>query len=191
MFVWWGSNQIWSYHSSSTNNHLHYLLVYNGNVNNVTVFSVCHSRQVNVVTWFLALPVHIEKHIDFREGDIYEYMSSSWYHVLVISPAGCISKFTSWAIIEELSVRRRLRTFLINWGRKTCVKHCYVELSSWYEFWFAITCIDMNAILDLSTAIQQFYKWFRLPVNGSTEENIFYWNATTGNNSNTDVFLLR
>ena len=34
-------------------------------------------------------------------------------------------------------------------------KYCYVDLSS-YEIWFAITCIDMNVILDLSTRIQQF-----------------------------------
>ena len=42
-------------------------------------------------------------------------------------------KFTGWAIIEELSIRRRLRTFLISWGLKTRVKHCHVDLSSWYE----------------------------------------------------------
>ena len=65
-------------------------------------------------------------------------------------------KFTGWAIIEELSIRRRLRTFLISWGLKTRVKHCYVDLSSWYELWFAIICINMDVILGLSTAIQQF-----------------------------------
>ena len=34
---WTGEDQlqIWSSHSSSTNNHLHYQLVYNGNANNV------------------------------------------------------------------------------------------------------------------------------------------------------------
>ena len=69
----------------------------------------------------------------------------------------CISKFTRWAIIEELSIRRRLRTFLISWEQKTRVKHCYVDLSSWHELWFAIIlCVVMNVILDLSTAIQQF-----------------------------------
>ena len=68
----------------------------------------------------------------------------------------CISEFTGWAIIEELSIRRRLRTFRISWGQKTRVKHCYVDLSSWYELWFAIICIDMDVILVLSTEIQQF-----------------------------------
>ena len=60
--------------------------------------------------------------------------------------------------MEELSIRRRLRTFLISWGQKTNVKHCNVDLSLWYELWFAIICIDMDVILDLSTAIQQFYE---------------------------------
>ena len=42
-------------------------------------------------------------------------------------------KFTGWAIIEGLSICRRLRTFIISWGLKTRVKHCHVDLSSWYE----------------------------------------------------------
>ena len=66
------------------------------------------------------------------------------------------SEFTGWAIIEELSMRRRLHTFLISWGQKTRVKHCYVDLSWWYELWFAIIFIGMDVILDLSTTIQQF-----------------------------------
>ena len=49
-----------------------------------------------------------------------------------------------------------VRTFLISWGQKTRIKYCYVDLSSWYEVWFAIICIGMNVILDLSTTIQQF-----------------------------------
>ena len=49
--------QIWGSHSSSTNNHLHYvLLVDDGNVN---IFSVCHSRKVTVASWFLVLPIDI------------------------------------------------------------------------------------------------------------------------------------
>ena len=34
------------------------------------------------------------------------------------------------------------------------LKHCYVDLSLWYELRFTMTCIDMNVILDLSTWIQ-------------------------------------
>ena len=69
-------------------------------------------------------------------------------------------KFTGWAIIEELSIRRRPRIFLVSWGQKNRVKYCYVDLSSWYGFWFAIICIDMNVILDFSIAIQQFRDGF-------------------------------
>ena len=45
----------------------------------------------------------------------------------------------------------------------------------------------------LSTTIQQFQRRLRLPErNGSTRENLsFYWNTMTGNNSSTDVPLLR
>ena len=68
---------------------------------------------------------------------LYRYILNSWHHNLTISP--CISKFTRWAIIEELSKRRRLRTYLINRGQKTRVKHCYVDFLSWYDFWFAIS----------------------------------------------------
>ena len=68
------------------------------------------------------------------------------------------------------------------------------DLSSWYEFWFAIICIDMNVILDRSTTIQQFQRRFRLPNwpgKWSNTRNPFYWNTTTGNNSSTDRSLLR
>ena len=103
----------------------------------------------------------------------------------------CISKFTGLAIVEELSIRRRLGTFLISRGQKMRVKHCYADLSSWCEFWFAIICIDMNVILDLSNTIQQFQRWFLLPVNGPSQRILFYWNTTAGNNSSTDESLLR
>ena len=84
------------------------------------------------------------------------YMSSSSYNIVTISPSVPVgSEFTGWAIIE-LSIRRRLRTFLISWGQKTCVKHCYVDLLSWYQLWLAIIYINMDVIFDLSTAIQKF-----------------------------------
>ena len=103
-----------------------------------------------------------------------------------------LSKFTGWAIMEELSIRRRhsrllpiCDAFFIQRGhrrslpigeesddghrikralyigikrlwsttphisgqlgtKKNRVKYCYVDLSSWYGFWFAIICIDLN-----------------------------------------------
>ena len=71
-----------------------------------------------------------------------------------------LSKFTGWAIIQELSKRRRVRRFLNSWGQRAHVKPYNIDLSSWYEFWFALICIDMNAISALSTAIQQFRDGF-------------------------------
>ena len=92
----------------------------------------------------------------------------------------CKSEFTGWAIIEELSIRRRLRTFLISWGQKTHVKHCNVDLSSWYELWFAIICIDMDVILDFyhnPTILETvLIAWVNT-------ENVSHWNTTTWNNS--------
>ena len=38
---------------------------------------------------------------------------------------------------------------------ETRMKHCYVDLSSWHKFWFAIICIDMDVFSNLSTAIAQ------------------------------------
>ena len=69
-------------------------------------------------------------------------------------------KFNGWAMIEELSIRRRVRRFLSSWGQRVRVKHYNIDLSSWYEFWFALICIDMNVISALSTAIQQFRDGF-------------------------------
>ena len=97
-------------------------------------------------------------------------------------------KFTGWAMIEDLAIRRRPGTFLISRRqKKTRVKYCYVDLSSWYGFWFAIICIDMNVILDF------FYRnpTILQTVNRSTRSTFFYWKTTTGNNSNIDVSLLR
>ena len=77
------------------------------------------------------------------------------------------------------------------------VKHCYTDLASWYEFWFAIICIDMGIILDLSTTVPQFQRRFQLPVklNGpgkwANMNNLFYWTTMTGNYSSTDGSLLK
>ena len=40
-------------------------------------------------------------------------------------------------------------------GQKTHDKHCYADLLSWYEFWFAIICVDMNVISDLFTGVHR------------------------------------
>ena len=70
------------------------------------------------------------KSISIIESVIYIYISIC--RVLGINDLSH-RKFTGWAIIEELSIRWRLRTFLISWGLKTRVKHSHVDLSSWYK----------------------------------------------------------
>ena len=56
------------------------------------------------------------------------------------------------------------------------VKHFNVDLSSWYEFWFAIIYIDVNVIWAPSTAMQQFRasfdcKWVIMDL---IENSLFY-----------------
>ena len=95
-------------------------------------------------------------------------MSTSWHHILAISAPvhieiyrvgdnrGPVNTSTTRPISDQL-------------GTKTYVKYCYVDLSSWYGFWFAILCIDMNIILYFSIAVQQFRdgKWVNT-------ENVFF-----------------
>ena len=113
---------------------------------------------------------------------IYIYMSRSCHYILTIYPS--ISAFTGWAIIEELSIRWRLRTCLISWGQETRVKHCYVDLSSWYELRFAIICIDMEVIFYCNPTFLG-----TVSIAWVNTDNLFYWN-TTWNNSSTDASLL-
>ena len=86
-----------------------------------------------------------------------------------------LSKFTGWAIIEELSIRRRVRRFLSSWGQRARVKHYNIDLSSWYEFWFALICIDMNVISPLTTAIQQFKRRFQCRRKTCMVHQTFVW----------------
>ena len=98
-------------------------------------------------------PIDIENKSTIENINIYIYAYIAMYRVFgiiffAIPPAenSGISKSTGWAIIEELSIRRPVRTFLVSWGQTTSVKHGYVDLSSSYEFWFPIIFIDMNVI---------------------------------------------
>ena len=58
-----------------------------------------------------------------------------------------VNMLTSPRISEQLGTRAR-------------VKHYNIDLSSWYEFWFALICIDMNIISAPTTTIQQFRDGF-------------------------------
>ena len=146
----------------------------NGNINILTHFS-SHSRQVYIATWVFVLPIDKENPYRLSRGwyiYIYIYVEFLASHFGDLSR--CISKFTGWATKEELSIRRRLHTFLISCGQKTHVKHCYVDVSSWCDFWFAMICISINIILDLSTTIRDGFD--SLPVYGSTRDFFFKYN---------------
>ena len=96
-------------------------------------------------------------------------------------------------MIEEMSIRRQVRKFFNSRAQKTRLKHYNVDLSSWYEFWFAIICIDTNIILVLSATIQQcrdsliVSKWINLEFMWS---RLFYWTTRIWKNSTTNVFCL-
>ena len=91
-----------------------------------------------------------------------------------------LSKFTGWAIKEELSIRRRPRTFLVSWGQNrhdmgSGLKQ-YVLI--WTSFWIFLS--QSNNLETVSVVSM-----------GQHGESFLYWNTTTGNNSSADVFLLR
>ena len=72
-----------------------------------------------------------------------------------------ISKSTGWAIIEELSIRRRVRTFLVSWGQTTLVKKllCRFIVKLWVLVSNNIHRYERN-FLPQST---NFRETFRLP----------------------------
>ena len=151
-----------------------------------------HSRQVNVTTWFLVLLTDKENTIDYREGDIY-------IHIYIIveflaSHFSDLSRFTGWTIIEELSVRRRLRIFLISWGQKTQAKACKTLLC-----WF-IVMIRVLVCNNMYQYEHHFGSFYHNPTILDTvsihcqqmgQHGRFFLNTTTGNNFGTDVSLLR
>ena len=137
-------------------------------------------------------PIDIENKSTIENIDIYiciyRYILSFWHHIFAIPPAenGGISKSTGWAIIEELSIRRRVHTFLVSWGQTTRVKHCYVDLSSSYEFWFPIIFIDMNIIHQIVETVsiasmQSRYvsRWMSTRTSLRIFLFFIYWNTTT------------
>ena len=151
---------------------------------------------------FLVLPMDIANPYRLlRVWYIYiereRHMSSFWHHILAISPAVCqngSSRFTGWAIIEELSIRQRLHTFLISWGQTE--NACKTLLCQFIVMIWVLVCNNMYryqhhfGLFYRNPTILEMVSM--LPANGSTWENFcFYWNTMTGNNSITDVSLLR
>ena len=88
--------------------HQYSTLVYDGNVN---IFSVCHSRQVNVATWILVLPIDIAN--PYRLSSVtYIYIERErhicfWHHILAISPAVCQNGSQMFIEIYRVGDNRR------------------------------------------------------------------------------------
>ena len=61
---------------------------------------------------------------------MYIYIYIHIYVEFLASHFNDLSKFTVWAIIEELSIRRRLAHLWLVGDKKIRVKYCYVDLSS-------------------------------------------------------------
>ena len=89
--------------------HQYSTLVYDGNVN---IFSVCHSRQVNVATWILVLPIDIANPYRLSSVTyIYIYIKRHiyfWHHILAISPAVCQNGSQMFIEIYRVGDNRRI-----------------------------------------------------------------------------------
>ena len=112
----------------------------------LTYFS-SHSRQVNVATWFLVLPIDKENPYRLSRGwYIYIYiiyMSSSWHHILAISPVekieiyrvgdnrGTVNTSTSPHISDQLGTENACLTLLSWFIVMTWVLVC--NNMYWYE----------------------------------------------------------
>ena len=77
-------------------------------------------KQRKCEKWCNQVELIYKIHIDYREV-VYIYILYHIYVEFLASHFNDLSKFTGWAIIEELSIRRRPCTFLVTWGqRKSC-----------------------------------------------------------------------
>ena len=119
--------------------------------------------------------------------DMYKW--SYWHHTFS-NPSHCI-EIHRWAIIEELSIRPTVRTFMISWGQKTRVKCWFIVMiwglvykyMYWYERHFGSFYRDPTILETVSIASQ----W----VNTDWLKSCFWWTTTKGNITSTNVTMLR
>ena len=94
----------------------------------ISTYFSSYSRQVNVATCFLVLPIEKENPYDYWEGEyiwIYNIntnMSSSWHHILAISPAvkiyrvgdnrRTVNTLTTQHISDQLGTENACKTLL-------------------------------------------------------------------------------
>ena len=158
----------------------------------ISTYFSSYSRQVKVATCFLVLPFDKENRYDYWEGDyiyiynIYTNMSSSWHHILAISPAVEIHRLGDNRRTVNTSTTPHISDQL---GTENACK----TLLCWFIVMIRIlVCNFMNQYQHRFWSFYHNPRRFgfdSLPVNESTRD--FFFNTTTGNNSVTDVYLLR
>ena len=67
---------------------------------------------------------------------------------------------------------RAIKGFYCSWGQRARVKHYKIDLSSWYEFWFALICSawDRN-----TSAISKLGDLFSFPSSPTLVEEFQFW----------------
>ena len=158
----------------------------------ISTYFSSYSRQVNVATCFLVLPIDKENPYAYWEGDytynIYTNMSSSRHHILAISPAvkiyrvgdnrRTVNTSTTPHIADQLGTENACKTLL---------------------WWFIvmIRILVCNNMYQYQHRFWSFYhnpRRFRFIVGKWVNTEYIYiyiFYTTTGNNSITDVSLLR
>ena len=126
----------------------------------LSLYSYCYPNELLLSFLFLFFPL---VHCYFLSCYFFSYLSTVTFFPVTFFP---VTFFPTWNCYflscylfscYFLSVHHR---FLSSWGQRARVKLYNIDLSSWYEFWFALICIDMNVISALSTAIEQFRDGF-------------------------------
>ena len=156
----------------------------------INIFSVYPSRQVNVATWFLVLPIDIANPYRLssdiyreREKERERHMSSFWHHILAISPAVCRNGSQWFIEIYRMGDNRKT----VN--TSTTPHICGTEnarKTMLCEFIVMIWVLVSNKSYRYQHSFGLFYRnptiletvstCSMLPVNGSTRENFcFYW----------------
>ena len=154
----------------------------------ISTYFSSYSRQVNVATCFLVLPIDKENPYDHWEGDyiynIYTNMSSYRHHILAISPAvknyrvgdnrRPVNTSATPHISDQLGTENACKTLLC---------------------WF-IVMIRILVCNNMYQYQHRFWSFYHNPrrfrfIFGKWVNTGYFFYTTTGNNSVTDVFLLR
>ena len=156
----------------------------------ISTYFSSYSRQVNVATRFLVLPIDKENPYDYWEGDyiydIYRNMSSYRHHILAISPAVKIYRVGDNRRTVNTSTTPHISDQL---GTENVCK------TLWCWFIVMIRILVCNNMYQYQHRFWSFYhnpRRFRVIIGKWVNKwYFFFFNTTTGNNSVTNVSLLR